>query len=155
VDLGGGAGQLAEEVCAGVPQAGRVRVLERSGTLVEKARARAARYPGKLRVERADVTAAAFSLDRAEAPDVVILCGVVAQQVMSQEAGVALMRKCHAGLPGGGFALVPSYSPALVSSREYAAMGFRVHNKTLSVIETSSRGRTLQSNDYYVLEKPL
>jgi hypothetical protein len=84
---------------------------------------------------------------------VVILCGVVAQQVMSHEQGVALMRKCHESLPRGGFALVPSYSPALLSSREYVAMGFAVHNKTLSVIEASSRGRQLQTNDFYILEK--
>jgi hypothetical protein len=62
--------------------------------------------------------------------------------------------KCHDGLPPGGFALVPSYSPALLSSREYEAMGFAVHNKTLSVIEAGSRARTLQTNDFYILEKP-
>jgi hypothetical protein len=154
MDLGGGAAQLAGLVCASIPEVARVRLLERSGTLVEKARARAAKHPGRLVVRQADVTAAGFSLDPDEAPDVVILCGVVAQQVMTHEEGLALARACHQGLRAGGFALVPSYSPALLSSREHAALGFVVHNKTLSVIETTPRGRALQSNDFYILEKP-
>jgi len=153
MDLGGGAGQLSELVCESVPGVRRVRLFERSAALIEKARARAARHPGLLRTGRADVTADTFSIDPAEAPDIVILCGVVAQQVMTHEAGLALMRKCHEGLRRGGFALVPSYSPALLSSREYEAMGFAVHNKTLSVIEATSRGRSLHTNDFYVLEK--
>jgi len=153
MDLGGGAGQLAELVCESVPLVRRVRLLDRSAALIEKARPRAARHPGRLLPERADITADTFSSHLRVPPDVLILCGVVAQQVMAHEEGLALMRTCHESLPRGGFALVPSYSPALLSSREYEAMGFAVHNKTLSVIETSSRGRQLQTNDFYVLEK--
>ncbi len=153
MDLGGGAGQLAELVCERVPGVGRVRLLERSAALVDEARPRAARHPGRLLPQRVDLTADAFSIAPDEAPDVVLLCGVVAQQVMAHEDGLALMRKCHEGLRRGGFAVVPSYSPALISSREYQAMGFRVHNNTLSVIEAGSRGRLLQTNDFYILEK--
>jgi trans-aconitate methyltransferase len=153
MDLGGGAGQLSELVCRSVPGVRRVRLLERSAALIEKARPRAARHPGRLVAARADITAGTFSIDEKEAPDVVILCGVVAQQVMAHEEGLVLMQRCHGRLPSGGFALVPSYSPALLSSREYEAMGFDVHNKTLSVIEASSRGRALQTNDFYILEK--
>jgi hypothetical protein len=50
--------------------------------------------------------------------------------------------------------LVPSYSPALLSSREYEAMGFTVHNKTLSVIQSTPSGEFLETNDFYILEKP-
>jgi len=153
MDLGGGAGQLAELVCEKVPLVRRVRLLERSVALIDQARRRVARHPGRLVPERADVTADGFRALLEEPPDVVILCGVVAQQVMTHEEGLVLMRRCHESLPRGGFALVPSYSPALLSSREYEAMGFAVHNKTLSLIEATSRGRQLQTNDFYVLEK--
>jgi len=154
MDLGGGAGRLSELVCESVPGVARVRLLDRSAALIEKARPLAARYPGRLLPERADITATTFSIDPEEAPDVAILCGVVAQQVMAHDEGLAVMRKCHESLPRGGFALVPSYSPALLSSREYEAMGFSVHNKTLSVIESTPGGRLLQTNDFYILEKP-
>jgi hypothetical protein len=154
MDLGGGAGQLSELVCRSLPGVESVLLVERSAALLEKARPRAARHAGRLLTERADVTEDAFLHDRKETPDVIILCGVVAQQVMDHAQGFRLMRKCHDRLPSGGFALVPSYSPALLGSREYEAMGFDVRNKTLSVIEATPGGRLLQTNDFYILEKP-
>jgi 2-polyprenyl-3-methyl-5-hydroxy-6-metoxy-1,4-benzoquinol methylase len=153
MDLGGGAGQLSELVCAKAPAVSRVLLVDRSAALVEKARARAARYPGRLTAVCADITDDAVVRGVGGSPDVIILCGVVAQQVMHHAEGVRLVRTCHERLPAGGFALVPSYSAALLSSREYETMGFTVHNKTLSVIEETARGRLLQTNDFYILEK--
>jgi SAM-dependent methyltransferase len=153
VDLGGGSGRLAEMICELLPDVGEVVVVDRSAALVEQARPRAAKHAGRLSVRRADVTAAGFVDELAPPPDVVVLSGVVAQQVMDHEQALALMRACHRVLPGGGFALVPSYSPALLTAREYEAMGFTVHNRTLNVIEEERGGRTLRTNDFYVLEK--
>jgi hypothetical protein len=153
VDLGGGAGQLAERICASVPGVRKVLLLERSAALLEKARARAARHPGRMLAEGADITDGAFLLDTKEAPDVIIACGVVAAQVMDEPQGLRVMRRCYDLLPARGVALVPSYSPALLSSREYEAMGFTVHNKTLSVIQTTPSGDVLETNDFYILEK--
>ena len=154
MDLGGGDGQLAELLLDGVPSLGEVLLVDRSAALIDAARPRVARHRGRLRAMRADVTADAFFDAISEPPDVVVLCGVVAQQVMDHGEGLRVMRRCHERLAPGGFALVPSYSPALLAGREYEAMGFTVHNRTLSVIEATPRGRLLQTNDFYIAEKP-
>jgi hypothetical protein len=154
VDLGGGAGELAERVCASVPGVRKVLLLERSGALLEKARERVTRHAGRLFVEHADITSETLLEHLEETPNVILICGVVAQQVMEEEQGLRVMRRCYDRLPSRGVALVPSYSPALLSSREYEAMGFIVHNKTLSVIQSTPSGELLETNDFYILEKP-
>jgi SAM-dependent methyltransferase len=154
VDLGGGSGRLAEMICEQLTAVGEVLVVDRSGALVEQARPRAARHAGRLAVRRGDVTAKGFVDELPSPPDVFILSGVVAQQVMDHDQALALMGECLRVLPPGGFALVPSYSPALLTAREYEAMGFVVHNRTLNVVEDGRDGRTLRTNDFYILEKP-
>jgi hypothetical protein len=152
VDLGGGTGRLAEVVCDGVDRVSRVVVVERSKPLLALAEARALGHPGRLVTRSADLTSTDVVDSLDVTPDIIILCGVVAQQVMEHGQGLRLMRACQRRLPVGGFALVPSYSPALLTSREYESMGFEVHNKTLHVVEETPRGSTLRTNDFYVLE---
>jgi len=60
-----------------------------------------------------------------------------------------VMQMCLRRLAPGGFVLVPSYSPALLTSEDYETMGFAVHNKTLQTIEE----RALKTHDFYILEK--
>ena len=152
-DLGGGAGQLAALVCERLPQVGTMLLVDRSAALIRQAEPRAARYPGRLVTRVADLTAEGFFEGLEERPDVVILCGVVATQVMDHAQGLRLLQGCHRILPEGGFAIVPSYSPALLASREYEAMGFAVHNKTLNVIEDGPGGSSVKTNDFYIVEK--
>jgi hypothetical protein len=153
MDLGGGAGGLSETICQSVSAVGKVVLVDRSAVLIGQAGSRAARFPGRLLPVCADITAAGALEALPETPDVIILCGVVAAQVMSRAEGLRLMRQCHGKLRAGGFALVPSYSPALLTSADYAAMGFAVHNKTLNVIEETPRGPELHTNDFYILER--
>lgn len=151
-DLGGGSGSLADVICDGVPQVRTMLVVDGSPALVEQAQRRAVMHPGRMQVRQADVTADGF-FESLEAPDVIVLCGVVAVQVMERETGLRLVRGCHEKLPPGGFALIPSFSPALLASDDYLAMGFQVHNMSLSLWEKTPGGRRLMTNDYYVLEK--
>jgi hypothetical protein len=151
-DLGGGSGSLADMICDGVPQVRAMRVVDGSPALVQQAQRRAVMHPGRMEVRQADVTADGF-FETLEAPDVIVLCGVVAVQVMERETGLRLVRRCHEKLPPGGFALIPSFSPALLASEDYVAAGFAVHNMTLSLWEKTPGGRRLMTNDYYVLEK--
>ncbi len=151
VDLGGGNGRLAEMIAAEVAQA-RVLVVDRSAALIAQAGARAAKNPERLTARCADVTADGL-VESLEPPDVYVLCGVVAQQVLEREQALALVRACHGRLRAGGFVLVPSYSPALLTSDDYAAIGFTVHNRTLSVLEDEGGKQALRTNDFYVLEK--
>ena len=153
VDLGGGAGQLAALVCERLPQVAKMVLVDRSAALIAQAGARAAKYPGRLVTRRADITAKGFDDGLDERPDVVVLCGVVATQVMNYERGLHLMQAVRDRLEVGGFAIVPSYSPALLASEEYEAMGFEVHNKTLSLIEMTQAGNAVKTNDFYVVEK--
>lgn len=153
VDLGGGAGQLAALVCEKLPQVAKVVLVDRSAALVEQARARAAKHPDRLVTRRADITAEGFDGGLDQPPDVVVLCGVVATQVMSHDDGLRLMRAVHDRLPPGGFAVVPSYSPALLAGDEYEALGFEVHNRSLSLIEATPAGSAVKTNDFYVVEK--
>jgi trans-aconitate methyltransferase len=153
VDLGGGSGRLAEILCEEVPEAGRVTVVERSDALVAEARARATRHPGRLVAQHADITADDFWGGIEEPPDVFVLCGVVAHQVIEHAEALHLMQRCFGKLAVGGFVLLPSYSPALLTSNAYEVMGFAVHNKTLSFFEDTSDGRALRTNDFYILEK--
>jgi hypothetical protein len=153
MDLGGGSGGLSETICRSVPAAGKVVLVDRSAVLIGQAGPRAARFPGRLVTVCADITSEGFLQAFPDSPDVIVLCGVVAQQVMTREEGLRLMRQCHRKLPAGGFALVPSYSPALLTSVDYGAMGFAVHNKTLNVIEDTPRGPELHTNDFYILER--
>jgi hypothetical protein len=148
-DLGGGSGGLASALCEQVAGVRTIVVLEQSATLVEQARRRAREHEGRFLVKRGDLTTdAAFDL-LGEAPDVVILSGVVAQQVLERDDGLRVMRACFQRIAAGGFVLVPSYSPALLTSRDYESIGFAVHNKTLQTIEE----RALRTHDFYILEK--
>ena len=151
-DLGGGSGGLSEALCARLSSVARVVLVEQSDALLAGARERASRYSTRFLVERGDVTSD-LGTTLTGTPDIIILCGVVAQQVLDREQGLAVMRMCHAKLRRGGIALIPSYSPALLTSQDYEAMGFRVHNKTLNVIADTGHGRALQTHDFYIVEK--
>lgn len=153
VDLGGGNGRLAEMICDGAPCVAEVTVLDRSAALVEQARRRASQHPGRMTARRADLRTDGVLDDLRGRTDVFILSGVVAQQVLDAAEALVLMRRCCALLPAGGFAIVPSYSPSLLTSREYEAMGFEVHNKTLNLIEDGPSGPALKTNDFYILQK--
>jgi SAM-dependent methyltransferase len=151
VDLGGGAGRLAELLCERVPEAGleRVIVVERSGALVADARERATRFAGRLEVRNADILDPQSWRELDVQPDVFVLCGVVAHQVLQHAEALHLMQRCSGALAPGGFVLVPSYSPALLTTAAYERMGFAVHNKTLSFFEEGTGA--LRTNDFYVL----
>ena len=152
VDLGGGAGGLAEVVCEQAANAvKKVVVVERNPTLVEEARKRAAHVGGRMDVVHSDILGDDVWERLGQAPDVVILCGVVAHQVIEHTDALFLMQSCQRRLARGGFVLVPSYSPALFTSRAYEKMGFAVHNKTLSFYEEGSGA--LRTNDFYILGK--
>jgi ubiquinone/menaquinone biosynthesis C-methylase UbiE len=154
VDLGGGSGTLAELLCERVPepQLARVIVIERSEELVGEARERANRLAGRLEVRNADILATQLWSNLDVQPDVFVLCGVVAHQVLEPPEALHLMQSCLRALGSGGFVLVPSYSPALLTSAAYERMGFAVRNKTLSFFE--ERTGAVRTNDFYVLEKP-
>lgn len=154
VDLGGGAGRLAEILCERVPEPrlARAIVVERSAALAGEARARATRLAGRLEVRSADILDSQLWRDLDVRPDVFVLCGVVAHQVLQHVEALHLMQGCFGALGSGGFVLVPSYSPALLTSAAYARMGFAVLNKTLSFFEEGTGA--LRTNDFYVLEKP-
>jgi hypothetical protein len=139
-------------VCDGVAQVRPMLVADRSPALVAQAQRRASMHPGRMLARRADILAGDF-FEGLDTPDVVVLCGVVAQQVMEQGEGRRLVQRCRDELRPGGFALVPSYSPALLTADDYGAMGFEVHNRTLNLWEEGPDGRTLKTNDFYVLEK--
>jgi hypothetical protein len=151
-DLGGGSGSLGDMICDGVPQVRTMLVVDGSPALVQQAQRRAAMHPGRMAVREADITAEGF-FESVEAPDVIVMCGVVAVQVMQRDTGLRLVRRCHEKLPPGGFALIPSFSPALLASEDYLALGFVVHNMSLSLWEKTPNARRLMTNDYYVLEK--
>ena len=157
MDLGGGTGALAALACDAVPQIATLAVVERSLALVEQARKRAAERAGRMTVAQGDLTAPGVLEDAAGTCDVAILCGVVAQQVMGRAAGLGVVRKARKVLRDGGFLLVPSHSPALLSSSDYKAEGFVVHNMSLTTIEPPAPGTgatTLATTDFYILEKP-
>lgn len=151
VDLGGGSGRLAEILCERSPEAqlARVIVIERSAALADEARERAARLAGRLEVRNADILDPQLWRDLDVRPDVFVLCGVVAHQVIQHAEALHLMQGCLGALAPGGFVLVPSYSPALLTSAAYERMGFAVHNKTLSFFEDGTGA--LRTNDFYVL----
>ena len=151
VDLGGGAGRLAELVCEQVPEARTVTVVERSPGLLAEAAARAAKRPERMKIVQADILVDAFWGRLEHPPDVLVLCGVVAQQVIEPADGLHLVQACHRELREGGFALLPSFSPALLSGAAFEGMGFVVHNRTLSFFDAP--GGTLRTNDFYILEK--
>jgi hypothetical protein len=134
------------------PQLARVIVIERSAALVGEARERATRLAGRLEVRNADILDAQLWRDLDLQPDVFVLCGVVAHQVVQHAEALHLMQGCLRALGSGGFVLVPSYSPALLTSAAYERMGFVVHNKTLSFFEEGTGA--LRTNDFYVLAKP-
>lgn len=154
VDLGGGSGRLAEVLCERVPEPrlARVIVVERSTALASEARERATRLPGRLEVRNADILDSQVWHDLDVRPDAFVLCGVVAHQVLQHAEALHLMKGCLGALGSGGFVLVPSYSPALLTSAAYERIGFLVHNKTLSFFEEGTGA--LRTNDFYVLEKP-
>jgi hypothetical protein len=151
-DLGGGSGSLADVICDGVPQVRTMVVVDGSPSLVQQAQRRAVMHPGRMLARQGDITADGF-FESLDAPDVIVLCGVVAQQVMEREVGLRLAQRCHDKLRPGGFALIPSFSPALLASEDYETMGFEVHNKTLSLVEKGPDGDALKTNDFYVLER--
>jgi precorrin-6B methylase 2 len=148
-DLGGGSGALAEAICERVPVLRQVILVEQSAVLLAQAQLRASKHADRFLVQRGDLTSPDALVGLQETPDVVILSGVVAQQVLDRAQGLAVMQMCLRRLAPGGFVLVPSYSPALLTSEDYETMGFAVHNKTLQTIEE----RALKTHDFYILEK--
>ena len=153
VDVGGGSGTLAAALCASGVPVEAVLVLDRSAELLRQAVARSEAAGGRIATRCVDVTRDDFLDALPRAPDVVVLCGVVAQQVMDRGQGLQVVRVCYERLGAGGFVLVPSYSPALLTSADYEAIGFHVHNRSLHVVQPAARGTALTTNDFYVLER--
>jgi SAM-dependent methyltransferase len=155
-DLGGGGGDLADYLCDAVPAIRTMLVVDRSRELVTQAGRRALMHPERMVVRQGDLADEGF-FATLETMDVIVLCGVLAQQVMDRETALRVARRCSERLRPGGLLLAPSYSPSLLVAADYAAMGLRVHNRTLNLFFADpgpGKLAQLRTNDFYVLEKP-
>ncbi len=159
LDIGGGDGVLGERIIQALPdQVAKVHVLDGSQKLIETAKHRAEALSGKLIAQVSDIQ------DMIDTPsvlseydghvDIVILCGVVAQQVLNKQTALNLVRKCHSILPENGFLVAASLSPALINSQEYEAIGYEVLNKTITnKIHRNPNLPSYATNDFYTLQK--
>lgn len=139
VDVCGGDGELAATVLAARPGAD-VLLVERNRASCEAARARlgggviegdaAQGWPGE--------------------HDVVLLVGAVQGNVMSADAGLAVMRHAFASLRPGGYAVITGWSPCLLDAADLRRLGFEVLNMAVPPTEEDPNPRQL-----YVARRPV
>lgn len=88
--------------------------------------------------------------------EIIILCGVVARQVLSKQNSMELLQKCKNFLVKQGFILITSFSPPHFQKQDYEEMGFHVHNCSYPWIKKSKRkdnmiNKEMKFQPFYVL----
>ena len=158
LDLGGGSGNLAETILEERTLSNLIRkiiVIDSSKKLIEKAQIKAINYPDKLIPKHISIEEVSKQLynssEYVQSAHIIILCGVVAHQVLSRKVGLDIVAKCQSILRENGILIVASLSPALINSVEYQEMGYNVLNKSFSFLLPSCL--SVKTNDFYILQK--
>lgn len=158
LDLGGGSGKLAALIIKQISNVRSVLVADQSKPLLAEAEKRNKECQNKLVTKEVNLkNLNDDTLDEIvskEKQDLIILCGVVAHQVLSKETGTQVIKQCLNVLKPKAFIIAASLSPALLNSEEYEKMGLKVHNKTFIFrnVNTQNVERFIII-DFYILQK--
>jgi SAM-dependent methyltransferase len=155
LDVGGCDGDLGYFLLERCQEIGSFTLLDKSKELVNLAdtrskcncpflsdkRTKLKAIPGDLRnVEIFEVTG--------KQHDAIILCGVIAEHVLSRNDSLKLVENCKRSLKDRGFMLVAAYSNHHLNADDYRNLGLRVLNKSFSFMED---GKSV-SIQFYILQ---
>jgi 2-polyprenyl-3-methyl-5-hydroxy-6-metoxy-1,4-benzoquinol methylase len=157
LDLGGGSGRLAEKVLQ--RNSGKIKkilVADKSLALLKEANIKAQRYPGKMFGMHLDLNEI-NSLSTSKffkTTDLIILCGVVAHQVLTKKTAKKVLEECLPVIKENGYIIAISLSPSLLNSEDYEAFGLKVLNKSFTFfLNRGPLQAPYATNDFYVLQK--
>lgn len=151
LDLGGGSGKLAYELlnkCCNIIQ--QICLIDFSEVAIERAKGLLENHANKFKAICKDITQMSFlSPDNLLCADVIILSGIIAFEVLTPTQALQLLKKCHTIVRDNGYLIVTSYSLAIVNSKDYEKMGYRVLNKTIA----GKAGSKWDPYDFFILQK--
>jgi SAM-dependent methyltransferase len=160
LDVGGCDGDLAFNLLDRCEHIESYTLIDKSASLTDLAAVRsqcdcAFLTPNrkKLKAVQADVTATELLDATDKKPvDIIILSGIVAEHVLTEEQSLKVMDNCKRALKDRGFAIVAAYSNHHFGASDYEQMGFIVHNRSYSFPVDAERGM-YSSIPFYVLQK--
>lgn len=157
-DIGGGNGELALSLLDQCPHIESYTILERNQESVDLAAQRQkcdcafftdARK--KLRVIQGDATKIdLLETNERKTVEVIILCGMIAKQVLSEVDSANLLQNCKKLLKDKGFVLIASHTSGYFDSSDYERMGWKVLNKSFQYLEDPKEAK-FRSEPFYVL----
>lgn len=127
LDLGSGEGDLASKI-EPYPFVEKIYLVERNKTLFSLAKKH---FSTKEKVElfNRDITLCDYQeILKGKKVDIIILCGIIAHQVLSREDSYKVLEKCKPILKKNGFVLIASFSYKYFSTPDYEKMGYDVLN---------------------------
>ncbi len=138
LDIGGGDGELAFSLLESCPLIETYTLIDGNQVSVDLALERKNYgfiYPEedrkRLQVKQGDITKMDLFNAIGEKPvDVIVLCGVIAYQVLSFQASQALLQRCKKLLKDKGVILIASHSPCYFNASDFQNMGWEVLNKS-------------------------
>lgn len=158
LDIGGGDGELAFSLLEKCPLIETYTLIDGNQESVNLALERknsnflcSDQDRKRLEVKQGDITNMDLFNAIGEKPvDVIVLCGVIAYQVLSREASEALLENCKKLLKDKGVILIASHSPCYFGASDFQKMGWEVLNKSCQYALDLSESK-YGSEPFYVL----
>lgn len=121
LDLGGGSGRLAAKLLKDFPnKIETINLIDSNATLIKAAEDLTSQGFHQIIPHHLDITAVEFPPEEfIESSDIVILCGIVADQVLTKKQSYTLVEKAFKMLHSKGYLIVTSWSMPFLRKKNY------------------------------------
>jgi len=153
IDLGCGSGKLASLMLEKFShRIQHISLIDFSHVAIEKAKELLKDHASQLKCMFKDIVQTSFlSDDNFLTGDVIILSGVISDEVTTTIQSRQILTKCYSMLRAGGYVIVTSFSRATLNSKDYRKLGFDVLNQSI----TGKIYEDWKPFDFYILQKKI
>lgn len=152
VDVGGGSGRLSEMLLKKFSERiTKIFVVDSNEVLIKKSTERSLALKNKIIPLLTDITHANFpSEELFKNVNIVIMCGIIASQVLSKDESKELLKKVYEKLDKKSYVIITSFTESQLKAKDYERIGYKILNKSAHY---RTKNQSCGLFNFYVLQK--